>query len=374
MLFGKTIRPFERNDKMRDYLKKNAAVIIRIGITILLAFAVVAVLAVTLIFSQKNSTPQILGYSIYIMNGKNMEPAIPEKSAVFSKNGKLPEDAVGTIALCNIFDKKLTTVLRVAGVENIDGKIVYLMKSDVGEFDDIIRVPSEDVIGQAVSVSKGLGGVLSFASSRYGILVFIIFPCAVLLIYQLIQTLKKLSGKDEFAEAFEDIELPEYAISKEITPEPIIEKAFEAPIFKEEPPDEEPPQKVLIDDNGKAEYMRNAPTADIFALDKALSKNPRSEKLPPPVKKPSPVAKPTNGLSEVLESPSRKKSFEFSPNDEVSARRPSVSGVSGEKKIVSPEQLDPFIAPRPKKTSTNKTLEELMKMLDQEQDKLNKMK
>lgn len=360
---------------MRDYLKKNAAVIIRIGIAILLAFAVVAVLAVTLIFSQKNSTPRIFGYSIYIMNGKNMEPAIPERSAVFSKNGALPDDAVGTIALCNVFDKKLTTVLRVAGVESIDGKTVYLMKSDVGEADDIIRVPSEDVIGQAVSVSKSLGGVLSFASSRYGILVFIIFPCAVLLIFQLIQTLKKLSGKDDFAEAFdEEIELPDYAISKEIIPEPKVEKPFEAPAFKEEPPDEEPPQKVLIDDNGKAEYMRNAPTADIFALDKALSKNPRSEKLPPHVKKPSATAKPTKGLSEVLESPARKKSFEFSPTDEVSARRPSVSAVSSEKKIVSPEQLDPFIAPRPKRTTTNKTLEELMKMLDQEQDKLNKMK
>ncbi|MFA5659067.1 MAG: hypothetical protein WC900_07270, partial [Oscillospiraceae bacterium] len=126
--------------------KKSPLKIIGLIVMIIMFIAIIFILAISFVFKDSNSAPQLFGYNIYIMNGTDMEPAIPDNAAVFSKAGPLSGDPVGSVALCHVVDNELTTVLRIAGVEEKDDQKIYLMKSDKSSSGTLIKVSADKAV------------------------------------------------------------------------------------------------------------------------------------------------------------------------------------------------------------------------------------
>lgn len=311
-----------------------------------------------------------------------MEPAIPDKSAVLTKVGQLPE--VSEVALCklNLGDQNIVTILRVVGKEEEDGKTTYLVRSDKNTSAEIIRVKPEDIVGKATWNLNALGTVIAFARSSLGILLLIIIPSALLLISLLISILKNINDQDEIEvegsdnfkednykqqEIKEDIkeEVKEEFFTKPVESKPFIdiikEQLSDEPKVEEKAPEiiaekkkvsemrEIPVQKepeaaaphVTVDENGVAEYNKITLTSNVRELEKTLPKTPKSH---------SDLA--SQSIDNLLKSMEATKK----PSDSI-------------KKAENNANEDNFISPRTKKTDTNKTLEDLMKMLDKEQNK-----
>ena len=104
--------------------------ILKTLITILIIL-IIGVLSISFIFTQKQTAPSVFGYNIFVMNGKGMEPAVKDKSAIITKVGVAPEK--GEVALCRLKiteDKNIVTVLRVVEIDTKDGNKQYYLKSD----------------------------------------------------------------------------------------------------------------------------------------------------------------------------------------------------------------------------------------------------
>ncbi|MCD7733134.1 MAG: hypothetical protein LUH56_06810 [Oscillospiraceae bacterium] len=185
--------------------KRKPLQIVGIVVVVILALAIVSTFVVYGIFKDSNSAPSIFGKRVYIMSGSGMEPRIPQGAAVFVEEGTLPENE-GNVILCNI-DGKLALVGYVGSQTTTaeDGTVTtsYIVKYDSTSADQQWTVDEEDIIGRAVSYDTFLGGVITFASSKVGMLVIVIVPCALLIIYEVIMLIlasrQKKVEQEEFA-------------------------------------------------------------------------------------------------------------------------------------------------------------------------------
>ncbi|MCC8196874.1 MAG: hypothetical protein LIO49_08820 [Ruminococcus sp.] len=185
--------------------KRKPLQIVGIVVVVILALAIVSTFVVYGIFKDSNSAPSIFGKRVYIMSGSGMEPRIPQGAAVFVEEGTLPENE-GNVILCNI-DGKLALVGYVGSQTTTaeDGTVTtsYIVKYDSTSADQQWTVDEEDIIGRAVSYDTFLGGVITFASSKVGMLVIVIVPCALLIIYEVIMLIlasrQKKAEQEEFA-------------------------------------------------------------------------------------------------------------------------------------------------------------------------------
>lgn len=190
---------FSESSKKRRPLEIIGAVVIFI-----LAAAIVCTFVLYGIFKDSNTAPSFFGKRVYIMNGDGMEPRIKKGSAVFIDEGVMPE-TVGNVILCNI-DGKLAVVgyVRNQSVTLSDGTVEtkYIVKYDNTPADQQWAVDREDIIGKAVSYDVFLGGLIRFASSKTGMLLIVILPCALLVVYEVIMLIVSLKKRN--AEASED--------------------------------------------------------------------------------------------------------------------------------------------------------------------------
>ncbi|MCD7822476.1 MAG: hypothetical protein LUG86_00390 [Oscillospiraceae bacterium] len=177
--------------------KRKPLQIVGIVVVILLALAIVSTFVVYGIFKDSNSAPMVFGKRVYIMSGSGMEPRIPQGAAVFVEEGTLPESQ-GNVILCNI-DGKLALVGYVASQSTTaeDGTVTtsYVVKYDSTSADQQWTVDAEDIIGRAVSYDLLMGRVITFASSKVGMLVIVIVPCALLILYEVIMLIISMKKK-----------------------------------------------------------------------------------------------------------------------------------------------------------------------------------
>lgn len=191
--------------------------IIGIAIIAILAIAIISVIALSLSFKDKNSAPSIFGYSLYIMDGAQMEPEIPKGSAIFAKTGPISAgDPIGVAALCKVDGGSNTTVMRIVNTEvDSNGLLTYWVRFDTQPENTAQIISASSVIGQAKFYSKGLGKFITFAVSPIGILCLIIVPCVMFAVYQVLLIILKqntdVSGKKEKFFLPEDVEIDEDA-------------------------------------------------------------------------------------------------------------------------------------------------------------------
>lgn len=173
--------------------------IIGIAVIAVLLIAIISTFAIYAVFKDTNTAPNMFGYRVYIMNGEGMEPRIKQGAAVFVKEGLTPNE--GNVILCNI-DGRLAVVGYVGTQEVIgsDGtpETRYLVKYDKGSANEVWGIGQSDIIGVAKTYSSFFGGIVNFASSKTGMLLIVILPCALLMAYEIVMLVLGRKKKKDY--------------------------------------------------------------------------------------------------------------------------------------------------------------------------------
>lgn len=161
--------------------------IVGIAVIAVLLLAIISTFVLYGIFKDTNAAPNMFGYRVYIMNGEGMEPRIKQGAAVFVKEGVTPNE--GNVILCNI-DGRLAVVGYV-GTQDVVGsdgttETRYLVKYDKSDANEVWGIGQNDIIGVAKTYSSFFGSIVNFASSKTGMLLIVILPCALLMAYEIV--------------------------------------------------------------------------------------------------------------------------------------------------------------------------------------------
>lgn len=176
--------------------KKNSVVNIIEGIVIAALIIMIAVmLFLCFSFGKKGAAPNIFGFTVYHTMAVNMEPEIPANSAVIAKASEKDNVKVGSAVLCKIGDD--TVLTRVVQLLNENGEISYVVKFDTAPPDITFKIPKSSVIAKAIWTSKGLGSLLSFATSTFGIMLVIIIPSLVIIIFQVVRIINAKKAEED---------------------------------------------------------------------------------------------------------------------------------------------------------------------------------
>ena len=146
------------------------------------------VVGVGRVFKNKDVTPSIAGYSLFLMNDGNMGDKVPKGSLVVASNGLPSVDKVGQAVLCEKVDGIGTSVFWLQDVvssgEGKDGVIYRVYQNE--DTSKIYEVNSANVIGMATTYYTTAGDVINFLKSNFGIAVCAGVPLALLLIIEII--------------------------------------------------------------------------------------------------------------------------------------------------------------------------------------------
>ena len=155
------------------------------------------------------------------------------------------------MVLCKVDE---TTVLtRVVQIVNENGQLSYVVKFDTAPAADTFKIPGDNVIAKAIYQSAGLGSMLGFVTSTFGIMLIIIIPSFIIIVFQVIRIIN-VKRKEEDASSLDDLD----EIMKDS------DNRFEDMFSDDIPADEEPKLRPIakkadeaagvltVDDSGKA--------------------------------------------------------------------------------------------------------------------------
>lgn len=243
--------------------KKRSPVNIIEGIVItVLIVLIIFMLVVYFAFSKTGATPKFFGYTFYRTMAVNMETDIPAGTAIIAKASEIDNIKEGSVVLCKVDE---TTVLtRVVQIVNENGQLSYVVKFDTAPAADTFKIPGDNVIAKAIYQSAGLGSMLGFVTSTFGIMLIIIIPSFIIIVFQVIRIIN-VKRKEEDASSldeimkdsdnrFEDMFSDDIPADEEPKLRPIAKKADEAAGV------------LTVDDSGKAaEIDKDGP---IFTFEK----------------------------------------------------------------------------------------------------------
>lgn len=267
--------------------KKRSPVNIIEGIVItVLIVLIIFMLVVYFAFSKTGATPKFFGYTFYRTMAVNMETDIPAGTAIIAKASEIDNIKEGSVVLCRIDE---TTVLtRVVQIVNENGQLSYVVKFDTAPASDTFKIPGDNVIAKAIYQSAGLGSMLGFVTSTFGIMLIIIIPSFIIIVFQVIRIIN-VKRKEEDASSLDDLD----EIMKDS------DNRFEDMFSDDIPADEEPKLRPIakkadmaagvltVDDSGKAaEIDKDGP---IFTFEKpeAEKKKEKSKHVIPKPKTPN---------------------------------------------------------------------------------------
>lgn len=368
-------------EKKRSF---KAITAVEILVVTVLALAVVAMLSFFFIFSKEGTAHKFFGQYIYLSKVSIMEPAIPVGSAVFGDPAAVDSLTAGEVVLCNVEVNggTVTTILRIQDIQPENGSTYYILRGDANAGNETIRLEKKDILAKCVQFSQAFGAVLTFATSQLGILTGIILPCLIAIVIQVLRIvrIKKYDNDDDDEYEVDDVIFS--TLRHAPAPEPVIES---------------PVQRLAIGDEGRAEYVKKAqPTAGYGELHETI----RSTRPQSPLRQSSAAERLESQRSTVSEN-FRTKPTTYSPTRENTYSRPERTldavlyerpKTYYEKAAVAPQPpLDPpvvqnpvdisipeqAVKPRetiapPPKPANNKTVEELMRVIDQAQSGLRK--
>lgn len=246
--------------------KKRSPVNIIEGIVItVLIVLIIFMLVVYFAFSKTGATPKFFGYTFYRTMAVNMETDIPAGTAIIAKASEIDNIKEGSVVLCKVDE---TTVLtRVVQIVNENGQLSYVVKFDTAPAADTFKIPRDSVIAKAIYQSSGLGSMLGFVTSTFGIMLIIIIPSFIIIVFQVIRIIN-VKRKEEDASSLDDLD----EIMKDS------DNRFEDMFSDDIPADDEPKLRPIakkadeaagvltVDDSGKAaEIDKDGP---IFTFEK----------------------------------------------------------------------------------------------------------
>ena len=165
--------------------KRSPMQIVGIIVIFILAVLIVCTFVIFGIFKDSGSAPKIFGSRVYVVTNDLMSPRIPKGAAVFVEEGTLPDPSSQSVILCNI-DGGLYVIGYVGTSTTESGETSYIVRYDNATDDRTWGISQGDIIGVAKSYDKFVGAVIRFASSKAGMMIIVIIPCALVIIYEVL--------------------------------------------------------------------------------------------------------------------------------------------------------------------------------------------
>lgn len=168
---------------------------IRVFFTVLLVLSL-CLLLYLLVGSKSKQLPFLRDYHIYTVISGSMEPNVPVGSVVVVKEQPPQTLQEGDVISFYSNDPMMAGQIvshRIQTVLNQD-ILMFITKGDANPAQDPAAALGENVIGRVVYCVPYLGYLLSFLSTRKGIFLVAILPCAVILILEVIGLIRNISS------------------------------------------------------------------------------------------------------------------------------------------------------------------------------------
>lgn len=189
--------------------KSTAAKNVAIFFLVFIILEAVILFGVSRVFKNKDVTPSFAGYSMYIMDSDKMGDAVPKGALVIAANGSPSSNNIKKAVLAENVPGIGTSVFWLADVsskgDGVDG-VVYTLcqESNINKTYD---VESKNVVGVASSYYLTAGKVLGFITTKFGMAVCVIVPLFLLVLIELIIAVATHSGSEEDEDEIEEEEV-----------------------------------------------------------------------------------------------------------------------------------------------------------------------
>lgn len=169
----------------------------------LIVFAVIALLVV--VTTRQGEAPNFFGYSVFRVLTGSMEPSLPVGSMVIVKRVEPSEVRVGDVITFFSSDPALHGGINTHRVVDIDDSgmdVLFMTKGDANMVSDEYGALGANLIGVVIYDSELLGSVVRLASNPLIFFPILVIPLAVILISNVVSTVKtakKIADEEEDA-------------------------------------------------------------------------------------------------------------------------------------------------------------------------------
>jgi len=189
--------------KKRRRRNNGSVNVVEIVVVAVLVLLIAVMLFLYFSFSKSGSAPSIFGYTIYQTKAVNMAPEVPANTAIIAKASEIENIKVGSAILCKIGDDTILT--RVVQIVSEYGEVSYVVRFDTAAENDTFLIPRENVIAKAIWYSSGLGSLLTFVTSTFGIMLVIIIPSFIIILIQVVKIVN-IKRMEEDSKSLDDLE------------------------------------------------------------------------------------------------------------------------------------------------------------------------
>ena len=167
--------------------KSSAGKNVLIFFIVFIILEMLIVVGVGRVFKNKNVTPSIAGYSLYIMNGDGMGDRVPDGALVITSNMTPSTDKIGEAVVCENVPDIGTSVFWLYDITSTDDNngVVYTVYQEKDPA-KLYEISSKNVVGVASTYYMTAGKVLTFMSSTFGMIVCAVVPIFLLVVIELI--------------------------------------------------------------------------------------------------------------------------------------------------------------------------------------------
>ena len=230
-----------------------------INVISIIAITISVLILLSVVLTKSGSVPNILGYSVFRVMSGSMEPAITIDSLIVVKKTEasqiMPGDIISFYSQDPALDGAVNTH-RVVSAEEDQGSWHFITKGDANQLEDKYLTSETDLIGKVIFVSHTLGVIVHLLSNPLIFIPLIVLPLFIILLLNLIKTVRYTKGllreEEEAAvrEAIEEIRKQQEAQKKpdEKSDNKSAEKSDKIPEAK---PDEKPYKKTEVKSDKK---------------------------------------------------------------------------------------------------------------------------
>ncbi len=350
--------------------KSNAGKNVLVFFIVFIILEMLIIFGIGKVFKNKDVTPSFAGYSLYMTNSEltaktedgTYEVSVPKNVLIIASNGLTnATEKIGTAVLCEKVEGVGTGVFWLADVNSNEGGdgVVYTISNGDRYYD----VTSKNIVGGTSSYFKTAGMVITFVTSKFGMIVCAVVPLFVLVLIELIIAIATHSPEEdeeeEEEEEEEEVKLDDFLFGGQNEGEQIAKRRQQLE-----------QQQQTEQSYSQSENIFN-PSEEKDSLDvdfrrNAVQKEPKTEPT---------VSDDESKMSEYYEKASKLV-------DNAVTEQESVPSKTAPKKPVQrrprPQGQRSSQRPGPARTASDTgsaSLEELMKLMEEEQNKLkNQMK
>lgn len=145
------------------------------------------------ITTKQGEAPSIFGYSLFRVVTGSMEPQIPVDSLILVKREEASTLQVGDVISFYSRDPSLlgeVNTHRIVEIHENEGSLSFTTKGDANNIVDRYDTREEDLLGKVVFSSASIGKFVRLLSNPLVFFPFIILPLAILIIKNIIDSVK----------------------------------------------------------------------------------------------------------------------------------------------------------------------------------------